>query len=245
MARATAPAFRRLSGYRVRPSVAGFPEAVLLGAAVWELTAGATGRATTSGEGVVLGLALGAAWAVVRRTSVNVGEIVKSLVGIAALTSSLAVLTFGSECSPGLSPVQLALVSAVLAGSLLTAVLLGFWKVATLRRPSAGSYLMALVALVELGRFAIAPAGESLLDNLSGAAAGALVLGVVLVALLSAINPRGAEAMVGAGVAIGGVYLPAVGTQLETTQGPSCHSFTQQLILVAAFTVVPNFAPRR
>lgn len=237
---------RRLSGYLARPSITAVPEAVLLAAAAWDIWSASPSFRPSRGSVVLVGGALGMGWSFINRAAPGAAQVVKASVGGAGLVVAIATLVRGDACSVALTPGLVVLLLLLLALSVGLAALVGFWKLATLRRASAGSYILALFGLIELASFAAAPVGTSLLGDLEPWSAGVLVVGVALVAGLGAINPRAVEALVGTGVAAGGLYLALFGARLEVTTGPvSCHSFIRQVFFVGAFATIAFFVAGR
>jgi hypothetical protein len=234
--RPSGDAARRISGYVVRPSVTVLPEAVLLGFAVWELWSAVPGSVPTSASLAFSGAILGAAWGFTSRVGA-MREIGKVLVGGCALAVSFLALVRGDQCADARSAATMYAITLLFLGSVAAAILIAFWKWATLRRANFGAYLLALFGLIELVQFAIAPAGEDILGGAPFWADVILVVGFLVVALVGAFNPAGAEAMIGTGIAAGSLYLALAGTQLQLDAGVGCRTYGLQLVLVIAFTV--------
>jgi hypothetical protein len=231
-------AARRLSGYKVRPGYTLLPEAVLLALAVWAI-ASATGAEMDAATAAILGLVGGLTFAVLTRISLPAARIAKGAVGAIGLLASFSELARGDECSEALPGGVIALIGVLIVAAFGTALVVGFWKRATLRKADLPSFVLAAFALLELIEFAIAPAGQEIITDLPGGVVPLLLVGgVLLAAALTAINPRATEAMLGVGVALGVTYLLLLQLQQsDIPVGPGCVDVLPHLMMAAAFTV--------
>lgn len=229
---------RRLSGYKVRASYTVLPEAVLLALAVWAI-ASALGREMDAAKAGIFGLVGGLVFAAMTRVSLPAARTAKGAVGAAALVASFSQLAGGSKCSEALPRALVALIGLLIVAAFGTALVVGLWKRATLRKPDLPSSLLAALALLELIEFAIAPAGQKIITDLPGGVVPLLLLGgVLLAAALTAVNPRASEAMLGVGVAVGVAYLLLLQIQQsDVPVGPGCLDVLPQLVMTATFTV--------
>jgi len=229
---------RRLSGYQVRASYTLLPEAVLLALAVWALTS-ATGARMDAASAAIFGLIGGLVFAVATRVSLPVARIAKGAVGAAALIASFSELARGDKCSEALPAGVLALIGLLILASFGTALAVGLWKRATLRKADLPSFVLAAFAILELIEFAIAPTGQQIITDLpSGVVPLLLVVGILLAAGLTAINPRATEAMLGVGVAFGVTYLLLLQVrQSDLRVGPGCVDVLPQMVMMMAFTL--------
>lgn len=227
---------RRLSGYAVRSSFTAIPEAALLASALWAVGA-ASPNSTDSAAAGLIGVLLGLGWARLGGISKSAHQVTKGIVGGVGLVASISGLIRGDACAEGLAPAAIVVVGLVTAASLSMAVLVGVLKSATLRQPNAAAYALAMVGLIELVEFAVAPVGESLLEELPAWSALPLVGAALFLAGLAAINPKAVEAMLGVGIAVGATYLLALSGRLELQAfGVDCRSVVPQLVFILAFT---------
>lgn len=247
------PGSRRLFAWRVRPSAAVVPRAVLLGSAVWVCwTAVANDRVPDIGSALVVGLVGGVVWGVF--TSVGRGvqwlsmplpsgagpvTIMEALFGFAAAVVSLRAVFEGDDCiregRPGLA---LGFVAAAVLGSIALMAVLRLAGSPIIRGPfDPAALALSLAGLLELVVFVLAPAGE---DVMSGASAGqrlGLVGGFAVAIVLTVGWPAVAELLLGYGIAIGGLALLVTGSSLTIDETHACRAYSPQLALVAAFTV--------
>ena len=129
------------------------------------------------------------------------------VVGVVALVFGLGVFWKGDECTDRLGKPAIVAMVVVLSATSALAVVIWVVKKATLRRSNIGAYLLALVGLVELVKFAAVPSGTPVLGGAPGWTLIVVAIGFTAVAFLGAINPLLAESFVGGGVAIAGGYL--------------------------------------
>jgi hypothetical protein len=230
---------RRLSGYKVRAGYTLLPEPSLLALALWAIAEVPTDP-TTPSNAAVFGAFAGLAWAGATRMSLSLVRALKGAIGALGLAASFSALARGDECSEALAGGVAALIGLIMAAAFSTAILVGFWKHATLRKADLPSFVLAALGLIELVEFAVAPAGQEIVTDLSGGIVPTLLLaGILLAAALSAINPRVTEAMLGVGVALGVAYLLLLHVQqYPLALGPGCVDVLPQLVMVATFTVV-------
>ena len=175
---------------------------VLVAVALWQAAELLPQRVVTGSEMAVAGLVSGLCWGLLARLGANaVAEVVGAVLSAAALAAFVGSAWSGNECLGVEARVGLYAVVATVVGTAAVAALVAMTQWATLRRASLGSYALAIVGLVELAQFAVAPTGE-VLDAVPWWAWPIGVTGFCAVAFLTAVNPRAATSLVGAMVAL-------------------------------------------
>lgn len=231
-------AARRVSGYVVRDGYRRLPEATLLALAIWSIAA-----APSSFLGAVdaawLGAIAGLVWAVITRATPTLAQdVLKAIVGAAGFCLSVWGLLKTDECSDALPASTVRLGLFFLLALVAVALAVRVWKFATLRKAKPGAFFLAVVGLLDLLEFAIAPAGEVIINDLPGPVFALLIALALFAAALCAINPAGAEAMLGLGIAAGVVYLLLLKlSQSDVLVGSDCVDVMPQLVMVTVFAL--------
>lgn len=234
-------ASRRISGYATVDSVSAPFQNVLVAVALWQAAELLPQRVVTGSEMAVAGLVSGLCWGLLARLGANaVAEVVGAVLSAAALAAFVGSAWSGNECLGVEARVGLYAVVATVVGTAAVAALVAMTQWATLRRASLGSYALAIVGLVELAQFAVAPTGE-VLDAVPWWAWPIGVTGFCAVAFLTAVNPRAATSLVGAMVALAALYLVAYDLGLSGSGG-TCTSLSDAAWVIVPFVVTATLA---
>ncbi len=229
----------RFSSLRLAPAWSKVPEGALIGLALWEL---GLNPLAAGFAGFAFGLLTSlfdskAKQGIGRKAKLTLAEAIKLCVGTFAIISAVTGLANDNACREGLTPTYFGILVVAIGFALLLAVVSWAARFATLREVHWGTWMLAMLGLLELVAWGIAPVGQ---DVLSDAPVWSLVAACVClaaIAIIGAWNPELVATLVGLGVLFGAVWFAGASEFWGVESSELCRDREEQLGVLLATAV--------